>query len=170
LNPNLLAEREFFIDNLLVRIHFIIVMITWTGLAPPQPFECPFPGSLTSTPSQCLLIRYTVLVMAEGHQTPTPRISVYLSIYLSIHPSIHLSIYLYPLNPNPSQCLLIRYTVLVMAEGQQTERAYYEFLESCLRHRSEMVPDKPYTLSPKPNKPYTLNPEPNKPYTLNPEP
>jgi len=28
------AEREFFIDNLLVRIHFIIVMIRWTGLAP----------------------------------------------------------------------------------------------------------------------------------------
>ena len=28
------AEREFFIDNLLVRIHFIIEMIRWTGLAP----------------------------------------------------------------------------------------------------------------------------------------
>jgi len=27
-------EREFFIDNLLVRIHFIIVMIRWTCLAP----------------------------------------------------------------------------------------------------------------------------------------
>ena len=27
-------EREFFIDNLLVRIHFIIVMIRWTGPAP----------------------------------------------------------------------------------------------------------------------------------------
>jgi len=26
-------EREFFIVNLLVRIHFIIVMIRWTGLA-----------------------------------------------------------------------------------------------------------------------------------------
>ena len=41
-------EREFFIDNLLVRIHFIIVMIRWTGLAP-WGFELPFPGSLTST-------------------------------------------------------------------------------------------------------------------------
>ena len=29
-----LSEREFFIDNLLVRIHFIIEMIWWTGLAP----------------------------------------------------------------------------------------------------------------------------------------
>ena len=28
------CKRDFFIDNLLVRIHFIIVMIRWTGLAP----------------------------------------------------------------------------------------------------------------------------------------
>ena len=27
-------DREFFIDNLLVRIHLIIVVIRWTGLAP----------------------------------------------------------------------------------------------------------------------------------------
>jgi len=42
------AEREFFIDNLLVRIHYVIVMIRWTGLAP---WECKFsfPGSLTYT-------------------------------------------------------------------------------------------------------------------------
>jgi len=32
--PSRLLEREFFIDNLLVRIHYIIVMIKWTGLAP----------------------------------------------------------------------------------------------------------------------------------------
>ena len=43
-----LREREFFIDNLLVQNHFIIVMIRWTGLAPWE-FEFPFPGSLTST-------------------------------------------------------------------------------------------------------------------------
>jgi len=42
-------EREFFIDILLVRNHFIIVMIRWTGLAPWE-FEFPFPGSLTSDP------------------------------------------------------------------------------------------------------------------------
>ena len=41
-------EREFFIENLLVRIHLIIVMIRWTGLAPWQ-FEFPFSGSLIST-------------------------------------------------------------------------------------------------------------------------
>jgi len=31
--PNPSIEREFLIDNLLIRIHFIIVMIWWTGLA-----------------------------------------------------------------------------------------------------------------------------------------
>ena len=35
-------EREFFIDNLLVRIHFIIAMIWWTGLAP---WEFEFPAN-----------------------------------------------------------------------------------------------------------------------------
>ena len=28
------GERDFFIDNLLVRIHLIILMLRWTGLAP----------------------------------------------------------------------------------------------------------------------------------------
>jgi len=42
-------EREVFVDNLLVRIHFIIVMSRWTGLAL-WVFEFPFPGSLTSAP------------------------------------------------------------------------------------------------------------------------
>jgi len=41
-------QREFVVDNLLVRIHFIIVMIRWTGLAPWE-FEFHFSGSLTST-------------------------------------------------------------------------------------------------------------------------
>ena len=31
-----LADREFFIDNLLVRFHFIIEIIWWTGLATRQ--------------------------------------------------------------------------------------------------------------------------------------
>jgi len=42
------AERDFFIDNLLVRSNLIIVMMRWTGLAPWE-FEFHFPGSLTST-------------------------------------------------------------------------------------------------------------------------
>ena len=36
---------------LLVWIHFIIAMISWTGLAPRE-FEFPFPGSLTHLPSK----------------------------------------------------------------------------------------------------------------------
>jgi len=40
------AERDLFIDSLLLRIHFIIVMIGWTGLTP-WDFELPFPGRLT---------------------------------------------------------------------------------------------------------------------------
>ena len=45
---NFCEEREFLIDSLLVRIHFIIVMIKWTGLSQWE-FEFPFPSSLTST-------------------------------------------------------------------------------------------------------------------------
>ena len=40
-------ERDLFIDNLLVRIHFVVKMNWWTGLAP-WVFEFPFPGSLIS--------------------------------------------------------------------------------------------------------------------------
>jgi len=42
------CRTALFIDSVLVRIHFIIVIIAWTGLAP-WAFEFPFPGSLTST-------------------------------------------------------------------------------------------------------------------------
>ena len=45
---NRFIKRESALLTLLVRIHFIIVMIRWTGLAPRE-FEFPFPGSLTST-------------------------------------------------------------------------------------------------------------------------
>ena len=38
--PGAWYEREFVIDNLIVRIHFIIVMTRWTGLAP---WEFPSP-------------------------------------------------------------------------------------------------------------------------------
>ena len=46
-------EREFFVDNLVVRIYFIIVMIRWTGLAPWE-FEFPFPTHLISKALQVL--------------------------------------------------------------------------------------------------------------------
>jgi hypothetical protein len=45
--PSREREREFFIDNLLVRIHFIIAMVKWTGIAPRE-LEFHFPGSLIS--------------------------------------------------------------------------------------------------------------------------
>ena len=51
-------EREFFIDNL---IHFIIVMIRWTGLAPWE-FGFPFPGSLTSTFLEALVFVLDLLL------------------------------------------------------------------------------------------------------------
>jgi hypothetical protein len=54
-------EREFLIGNLLVRIHCIIVMITWTGLAPWE-FEFLFSGSLTCT----FLASRRVLLYARG--------------------------------------------------------------------------------------------------------
>ena len=60
--PSSTLEREVFIDNPLVRIHFIIVMIRWTGLAPWK-FEFPFPGSLTST---FLPLRYLALGFGSG--------------------------------------------------------------------------------------------------------
>ena len=37
-------ERDFFTDNLLVQVHFIILIIWWTGLAPWE-LEFPFPHS-----------------------------------------------------------------------------------------------------------------------------
>ena len=42
------CRKRLFIDNLLVRIHFIIEMIWWTSLAPWE-FEFLFPGSIIST-------------------------------------------------------------------------------------------------------------------------
>ena len=40
---------EFFLDNLLVRVHFIIVTIRWTGLAP---LEFEFPLDLSRCPQR----------------------------------------------------------------------------------------------------------------------
>ena len=61
-----LGRREFFVDNLLVRTHFIIVMILWTGIAPWE-FEFHFPGSLI----------YTLLEAREALHAP----------WFGVHPS-----------------------------------------------------------------------------------
>ena len=70
-------DREFFIGNLLVRIHCNIVMIRWTGLAPWE-FEFPFPGSLTSTvhahTHQKLLHSWIILVIVKRHLVQIGRI------------------------------------------------------------------------------------------------
>ena len=42
------VQRDLFIDNLLVRIHLIIAMIRWPGLAPWE-LELSLPRNLTST-------------------------------------------------------------------------------------------------------------------------
>ena len=56
-------EREFSIENLLVRIHQIFVMIKWTGPAP-WTVEFSFPGNLTST---FLQGEHTLVGQAQGH-------------------------------------------------------------------------------------------------------
>ena len=63
-------EREFFIDNLLVRIHFVIVMIRWTSLAPWE-FEFPVTKLLKPGPDSYLCrIRSTAESCERG--TPVP--------------------------------------------------------------------------------------------------
>ena len=49
---------EFFIKNVLVRIHFVIRMILWTGLAPWE-FEFTFLGSRISTRTHLALRQHT---------------------------------------------------------------------------------------------------------------
>ena len=83
------GEREFFIDNLLVRFHFIIVMIRWTGLAPWE-FEFPFPGSLTST--------FLVYLRGDAH-----RIGAFL--WVSVRYATLTIPGCWVQNQNPSPCL-----------------------------------------------------------------
>ena len=69
-------QREFFIDNLLVRIHFIIVMIRWTGLAPWE-FEPRMPLYIGQAfgGSQCdsrLSVRYRGASLIRNHPTLGP--------------------------------------------------------------------------------------------------
>jgi hypothetical protein len=59
------CEREFFIDNLLFRIHFIIEMIWWTGLAP-WDLEFPFPGSRMSTFIRDVVMHLSPLEMLQS--------------------------------------------------------------------------------------------------------
>ena len=67
-------ERELFIGNLLVRIHFIIVMIKWIGCAPWE-FEFSFPGSLISILVQVVEIPFKTDFQwrkDSNHNSPIP--------------------------------------------------------------------------------------------------
>jgi len=64
-----LREREFFIDNLLVRIHFIIVMIRWTGLAP-WGFELMPTSTCGSCTTAVLASGYGAQPLSSGKGTP----------------------------------------------------------------------------------------------------
>jgi len=89
--------REFFIDNLLVRIHFIIEMIRWTGLAPWE-FKFPFPGSLTSTfligryTDACAELRAAVSSRFSGYEPPITFNSIYY-VYLHLFCPLLLHIF-----------------------------------------------------------------------------
>ena len=64
----ILPEREFFIDNLPVRIHFSIVMIRWTGLAP---WEFDFPLDPAGVPRTVSSVKYPVSSSSETAEKAT---------------------------------------------------------------------------------------------------
>ena len=73
--PRPTREREFFIDNLLVRIHFIIVMTRWTGLAPAREIGILLPNNQRRPCALCYLL-YPATATLQGYlahkKTPTP--------------------------------------------------------------------------------------------------
>ena len=93
-----LLKKEFFLGDLLVRIHFIIVMIRCTGLSPWE-FKSPFPGSLTST---FLLYHLWHLWISSGFHFPS-------ALGLSIRFPLLLKPYIYLLKQDsrlyPCLCL-----------------------------------------------------------------
>ena len=83
-------EREFFTDDLLVRVHSIIMMSKWTGLAP-WASELPFPGSLISTflggaPHPAQMLKTRADRKQHGHhEFPTPESGPLRADHLSRH-------------------------------------------------------------------------------------
>ena len=99
-SPRDCRKREFFIDNLLVRIHFTIETIWWTGLAPWE-FEFPFPGSLTSTfKPQAWSVFFYLLHTLGSSFSPWVRLAV--ASLVTLHPTTYtLQTTLYTLHPAP---------------------------------------------------------------------
>ena len=106
-----LSWREFFIDNQLVRIHFIIEMVWWTGLAPSE-FELSFPGSRISAS----IVFSLLLLSASPQRLPVPLPNANKHSYPCVplpHSSKHWSIlrrvwgaaFKRIASASPSQCL-----------------------------------------------------------------
>ena len=74
-----MKQRELLLDNILVRIHFIIVIIRWIGLAPWE-LAFPFTGGFTST----------VLVMFDLECGLDDRC---LPLFVLGRPQVHLILY-----------------------------------------------------------------------------
>ena len=109
-------QREFFIENLLVRIHFIIVMSRWTGLAPCAPANC------TSRESKASL-RRTGIRSTCGPKSPYSGRDCVKSLRSSYTG-------LYPPSPTPRHkrkfCLQIylRVRLIIAREQRYTSRPY----------------------------------------------
>ena len=93
-------ERVFFIGNLLVRIHFIIVMNRWTGLAPWE-FEFPLPPCLhqsTARPPRCshlpVMQRESVCVRERERGERERASDIHIHIYIYIYIYIYIFIYI----------------------------------------------------------------------------
>ena len=80
-------EREFFMDNLLVRIHYIIVMMRWAGLAPWE-FEFPFPGSLTSTFLGYAGTLQSIQALLKASDQATPNTNHLLFFFITLKPRV----------------------------------------------------------------------------------
>jgi hypothetical protein len=93
-------ERDLVTDNLQVRMHYIIEMIWWAGLAPWE-FELPFPGSLIPPTSEahasiiCARVLWTDNRPCglRGRRAPTrlecrrPRATPYAARFSPQHPT-----------------------------------------------------------------------------------
>ena len=81
-------ERDSFIVILLVRIHLIVEVIWWTGLAPCE-FEFSFPGSLmfTSQATYCCMAPEIPWTLTPFYARVFKTLSSYIIIYSVVYDS-----------------------------------------------------------------------------------